>query len=218
MTERYLRWRFVVDWKLQGVLILQGLLYGGLVLVTVCGGILWPLMADLGSAAAAEVDSEHALVMIYMHDRLWLLASLCFAIVVLGTLRFSHRIAGPLVRYKRHLRMLAQGTLPPPLRTRRQDCLKEEVECLNQAVAGIANHLAAIRQAHAAVVQEVDAVMARTPRQSVASYEPLLAACSELQARLAVFEPAETGHEGPRTRDAAEPRPVLAGSAAAGEG
>ena len=58
---------------------------------------------------------------------------LSLLVVVIGTVRFSHRVAGPMVRYKRNLALLADGKLPPPLRTRRSDFLKEEVVVLNRA-------------------------------------------------------------------------------------
>lgn len=216
MSDRHIRWRFVVDWQLQGNLVLNGLLYGSLTLVTVCGGILGPLLWALSDAESATANADQALVMIYMHERLWFLVALCLLVMVLGTLRFSHRIAGPLVRYKRNLRLLAQGKLPPPLRTRKQDYMQEEVRCLNNAVAGLVSRIELIRQAQTAVLREVEAVVARTPRQSVSAYQPLRDACAELQSRVASFEQADVDDE--RPAPVVEQAPQLAVAAAAGEG
>ena len=109
MPRPFIRRRYIVDWKLQGSLCAHGLLYGSLVLVAICGGIFAPLMWDLGGSSQAQGLEEKAIVMLYMHERLWFLALLCAGIVVLGAIKFSHRIAGPLVRYKRNLRLLADG-------------------------------------------------------------------------------------------------------------
>ena len=149
MNKRLLRRRFIVDWKLQGSLCAHGVLNGVLVLVTVSCGIFAPLLWNLRDGSELHRFEEQAIVMLYMHERFWLLAALCLCIVVLGAIRFSHRIAGPLVRYKRNLRLVAAGKLPPPLRTRRGDYLQEEVACLNDAVAGVASRLPALHEAAA---------------------------------------------------------------------
>ena len=147
MKQRVLRWRYVVDWKLQGSLILHGITYGGLVLLAVSVGMFSPLVWGLGTAGMEAGYEEQAIVMLYLHERFWLLAAMCLVIIVLGAVRFSHRVAGPMVRYKRNLRLFASGRLPPPLRTRRADFLKAEVGCLNQAVVGIGERVDAIRRA-----------------------------------------------------------------------
>jgi len=187
MNQRPRRLRILVDWNLQASLCAHGVLYGSLVIVAVVCGIFAPLLWTLAGADADAALEDQAIVMLYMHDRFWFLAVLCLFITALGSLKFSHRIAGPLVRYKRNLRLLARGKLPAPLRTRRHDYLKEEVACLNEAVAGVAERIDAIRDAQVAVAREVQAVVARTPRTAVAQLEPLLAASRQLEQTLAAF-------------------------------
>ena len=147
MRLRIQRWRYVVDWKLQGSLIVHGLMYGCMVLLAVSLGIFSPLMWDLQTIDTSAGYEEQAIVMLYLHERFWPIAALCLVIVVLGAIRYSHRIAGPMVRYKRNLRLLADGKLPPPLRTRRNDFMKEEVACLNKAMLGVSERVDAIRRA-----------------------------------------------------------------------
>lgn len=195
MNKRVLRWRYIVDWRLQGSLVAHGLLYGALVLVTVIVGIFAPLLWNLSDGAPGAGIEDQAIVMLYMHDRFWFLAALCLLIVVLGAVKFSHRIAGPLVRYKRNLRLLAQGRMPTPLRTRSNDYLKEEVACLNAAVAGMKARIDAIREAQVAVAREIQALSMRTPRQAASQLEPLVAAGGELERRVAAFVDHDTGDE-----------------------
>jgi len=217
MTRRILRWRFIVDWKLQGSLCLHGLLYGSLVLAAVSVGIFLPLLWGLGDADRISVLEEQSVVMLYMHERFWWLALSCLLIVVLGAVKFSHRIAGPLVRYKRNLRLLASGKLPPPLRTRPGDYLKEEVACLNQAVAGITTRVEAMQRAQVTLQGEIEAAAARVSRQAAFELEPVLAASRELQRCLASIERFDPGDETPPGLEAAL-RPQLALAGTGGEG
>jgi hypothetical protein len=187
MKQRFLRWRYVVDWKLQGSLILHGITYGGLVLLAVSVGMFSPLLWDLGVVDTAGGYEEQAIVMLYLHERFWLLAAMCLVIVVLGAVRFSHRVAGPMVRYKRNLRLLAEGQLPPPLRTRRADFLKEEVGCLNQAVAGVAERVDAIRRAQVGLrrkLADCTDVMHGQPDE----FHAVLAACEDLDRAVRLFQ------------------------------
>lgn len=208
----FLRRRFIVDWKLQGSLCAHGLLYGGLVLAMVSGGIFVPLLWNLGDQANLPGLEEEAIVMLYMHERFWMLALLCAITVVLGAIKFSHRIAGPLVRYKRNLRLLADGKLPTPLRTRRGDYLKEEVACLNAAVAGVEQRLAAIRKAQLALRREVLDMLQRVPPQVAPQFDPLLAAGRDLEQAIGAFVACDPGDD-QLPEKAAAPAVALAGAA-----
>jgi hypothetical protein len=192
MNRRILRWRVIVDWRLQGSLCLHGLLYGSLVLVAVSAGIFLPLLWNLSDTGRAGVAEDQAVVMLYMHERFWWLALLCMLIVVLGAAKFSHRIAGPLVRYKRNLRLLADGKLPSTLRTRPGDYLQDEVACLNRAVAGIAARVESMHLAHTELHRQIEAAAARVSRQAAFELEPVFAASRELRRCIASIEPYDT--------------------------
>ena len=212
MSRGFVRKRYIVDWNLQGGLIAHGLLYGGLVLVAVVGGIFLPLLWDLGDRTRPEHD-EPAIVMLWLHERLWWIVAACAVVVLLSAVKFSHRIAGPLVRYKRNLRLLAEGKLPSTLRTRRGDYLKEEVACLNAAVAGVAQRVEAIRRAQVALHEAVLAVTAQ-PGVGIERglVDQLAAQSHELAQKVAAFTPVDPGDE--RIRVAAMPVAVaLAGAA-----
>lgn len=182
--RRILRWRLIVDRKLQGSLCAHSVLNGVLVLVSVSVGIFLPLLWSLGDAQRESVLQEQAVVMLYMHERFWWLALLCLVIVVIGAIKFSHRIAGPLVRYKRNLRLMADGKLPSPLRTRAGDFLQEEVACLNQAVAGLTARVESMQRAHAVLQRELEAVAPAGSRLH-AELHTVLAANRELATSLA---------------------------------
>ncbi|HEU4419006.1 MAG TPA: hypothetical protein VFT55_08705 [Planctomycetota bacterium] len=193
MGKGSLRRRLVVDWNLQGSLCAHILLYGGVMLVCVAAGIFLPLLRGLDNAPRAPGLDDRAVVMVYMHERFWGIALLCFVLVGFGALKLSHRIAGPLVRAKRNLRLLADGKLTPPLRTRRSDYLKEEVDCLNQAVAGVTERVGAIRSAQVAVSRELAAALAALPRHAARDLEPLVLASRELERSVDAFSTLDPG-------------------------
>jgi len=187
---RFRRWRYVVDWKLQGSLIAHGLLYGIVVLAAVGFGIFAPLLWSLGAESPDGGFEEQSIVMLYLHERFWMIAACCLVIVVVGAVRFSHRVAGPLVRYKRNLRLLADGKMPPPLRTRSADFLKEEVVVLNRAVAGVAARIEAIRRAQLDVRRRVAALEER--QEATPELRRLVDSCEQLDSAVRTFDHVDT--------------------------
>jgi hypothetical protein len=200
MRLAFTRRRYLVDWKLQGSLCAHSLLYGSLVLAALFGGIYLPLLWDLNGERSHLLE-EQAIVMLWMHERVWLLAPLCAAIVLASAIKLSHRIAGPLVRYKRNLRLLAGGKLPTPLRTRRGDYLKEEVVCLNAAVAGVAARVAAIARAETALRAELATLRAN----GAVDLGRLDTASEELARCVGAFVPFDPGDDRPAAAPAAAP-------------
>lgn len=190
-TPPFRRRRIVVDRPFQWSLCLHGVKLGLAVLVAVTFGMFAPLLWQLdGARSQAAVDGELAIVMVYLHERFWIVAGGCLVLVGFAAMRLSHRIAGPLVRYKRNLRLLAEGKLPSPLRTRRRDYLKEEVVCLNAAVDGVRQRVEAIRAATVVLRRELAAAVDGEPRLAV-RLQGALEAQRQLEQRVAGFR--ETG-------------------------
>ncbi|MBM3960849.1 MAG: hypothetical protein FJ306_02965 [Planctomycetes bacterium] len=205
MPAPFKRRRYLVDMDLQGRMLLAGLLHGGLVLVALLGGIFAPVVLDLAASPTRRFEEE-AIIMLYLHGRLPLIVLLCVAVVGLTSIRQSHRIAGPLVRFKRHLRQLAVGELPPLLRTRRTDMLKDEVACLNAAVAGVAARVDGLRTAQASVHAALDRLAEVDVDLDGRRREALRAAVRQVDAALAAFAAVDADGKEP---DAAA-RPVAA--------
>jgi len=188
---RFRRLRYVVDWKLQGSLVAHGLVYGSMVLAAIGFGIFAPLLWGLSDARLERGFEEQSIVMIYLHDRFWAIALLSLLVVVIGAVRFSHRVAGPMVRYKRNLALLAEGKLPPPLRTRRSDFLKEEVLVLNRAVAGVGERAEVIRRAQREVRRRAG-VIAVSQGVEAPEVQRLMEACEQLDLAVQTFHPVDT--------------------------
>jgi hypothetical protein len=210
MPPTFQRRRYLVDRGLQGRLCLSGLLHGAVVLAAIAVGILAPIVLEL-SAAQPRMFEEQAIVMLYLHERLPWVVGLCAVVVVGMALRQSHRIAGPLVRFKRNLRLVADGKLPPPLRTRRGDLMKDEVQCLNAAVDGVARRIDAVQDAHDAVRGALDDLLAASVDPQDRRLVALSTALAGLDRALAAFQPVDPGDHGPAARRqpaAAAPKPA----------
>ena len=85
--------------------------------------------------------------------------------------------------------------------------------CLNQAVAGVAERVEAIRTAQLAVSREVAAALAALPRHAAGDLEPLVLASRELERSLDAFatcDPCDHVVPGPAVRPA--PLALTAGS------
>jgi len=187
----YRRRRVLVDRPFQWSLCAHGVALGLLVLVSVCCGLFAPLLWDLQAGAPnQQIDADLAIVMVYMHERFWLVAGACLVLATLGAMQLSHRIAGPLVRYKRYLRLLGDGKLPPPLRTRRHDYLKEEVACLNAAVAGLRRRHAEVQAAAVALHDELAGLPAAQGAELPELVARITAAEAALQQSLAAIREA----------------------------
>lgn len=142
LAQRLGRRRVIVDRQLQWGLALRSATFVSGLLCVVAFGLFLPLTRTLSEDALARsvhAAEDRATVMLYLHERFWPIALLAISLAILISLLTSNRIAGPLVRVKRHLRMLGGGLFPRPLRTRSKDYLKQEVETLNQAVESLAH-------------------------------------------------------------------------------
>lgn len=189
---RSLRRRYFVDRQLQARLIAHGLLHGALVILLFCAGVFAPVLWQLG-VPGDVVSYEAATVMVYMHESFWPIVLVCAVVVTIASVRFSHRIAGPLVRYKRNLRLLAEGKLTPPLRTRGGDLLQDEVAALNAAVRGVVTRVDAVRGAQLALRRELTIALDTLDADARQQLRPLVDACDALELAVRGFRHVDPG-------------------------
>lgn len=152
LKEKFsMRRRFVVDRRFQFALLLRSIAFTGFVFLVMSAALFVPLIRGVGVVApdgsAEEMRIDRITAFLYMHEHFWPAALVCMGLAALGSLRQSHRIAGPMVRVKRYLNAVANGYLPGPLRTRKRDYLKCEVDALNDMIARLGEKIAAIKGA-----------------------------------------------------------------------
>ena len=134
MSEKFKRTHYVTDWSLQmrymGVTLLVLTVFLGISIwvVYVTG---WVHMVERLSQIYPQGRLVEILRLIYLRLAF---GFLILVPVALGlTLYLSHAIAGPLVRIKRYLRLMAKGEFDlAPLMLRRFDELKDVADLINE--------------------------------------------------------------------------------------
>jgi methyl-accepting chemotaxis protein len=147
---------FVSFWKrrilvnnFQYRLLVGNFLYLASVVIAFVVVLFAPVVAiladDTVTLAQREVAAHQLLV---MHERVWFAIPVVIALCILHAALVSHRIAGPLVRFKRILSDLAAGDLSVKVNIRRHDYLGPEAEVMAEMVAGLRERVGAIRDAY----------------------------------------------------------------------
>jgi hypothetical protein len=133
------RRRFIVDARLQGGLLadfLVQLLAFAIVLIV---AVFLPPILVLGEEGAEPSRLLRAArQMLVLHDVFWPALGAAVVLVTLLAVRTSHRIAGPLFRFRRVYEALLRGENPGPVRLRRGDYLKPEAEFLERVARSVA--------------------------------------------------------------------------------
>ncbi len=143
MTGKLMRKRYFIDISLQcrymGVsFIVLAAFFGISVWVVYVTG--WSDLVERLSQVYPQGRLEEILRLIYR--RLAFGFGLMLPVVLLATLFLSHTIAGPLVRIKRYLGLMARGEFDlAPLSLRRFDELKEVAELINQITSRLGPRL-----------------------------------------------------------------------------
>lgn len=136
MARFFQRRKYIVDRELQFGLIRAHLLLFGTALGFMAVGIFAPLITDLNSPTIPDEQMlTAATMMLYMHERMWLLFAFTSVFLILGLLRLSHKIAGPLYRFRRVVSEARAGVRPCDIRLRRGDFLHQEAKLLSELIA-----------------------------------------------------------------------------------
>lgn len=132
------RRQFIVDRRFQFEMMIRAGVYavGGMLIL--CIGIFYPLFQDLESGKDSSAAST---AMLYLHEHFWPVAILCVVLALLISVQITHRIAGPLYRFKKELRKLGEGVIPGEMRTRKRDYLKEEVRVFNEVMGSLSTQV-----------------------------------------------------------------------------
>jgi methyl-accepting chemotaxis protein len=79
-----------------------------------------------------------------LHARFWPAVILLLGLLVLHTLIVSHRLVGPLYRFRRVWQAVAEGNLSVRATLRRHDYLTQEAEAINAMIEALAGRVAGL--------------------------------------------------------------------------
>ncbi len=160
-----------------------------------------PLVIDLLDKATPPVERTAAAAqLLALQEYVW--PSLIVVLLLFGfhSVLVSHRLAGPLLRFRHTFEQVAGGDLTQRVMLRRHDYLKPEARALDQMVTVLRDRMLALAEEAGALGREIERLERQPDVARVADLAPLRAAHAALVARLAAFRTERPGPEpGPRS-------------------
>jgi len=101
------------------------------------------VLADESVTIGQREVAAHQLLA--LHERVWFAIPVLVALCVFHSALVSHRIAGPLVRFKQVFARLADGDLSVDVCVRRHDYLREEADTMAEMVRGLGQRVESIQ-------------------------------------------------------------------------
>jgi methyl-accepting chemotaxis protein len=148
------RRKFIINRDLQISLLSNSFLYV-LLFVAVVGVVFFvPLMAELADKPSPSVKIIQVNGQIRdLYNYFWPAVILAMILIFLHSVRASHKVVGPLYRFKLVLEALKEGEIPPPIRIRKGDYLHQEADLINQVLESLRQNLEGLQQAQAQLNQ-----------------------------------------------------------------
>jgi methyl-accepting chemotaxis protein len=132
------RKKFLVDKSLQLRFVWMNLSYAALLLTAMAVSLFAPLIFQMNNLDARSAEASDAAVsLLYLHDRFWLPVLLTLILVTAHSLKTTHRIAGPLFRFRSVFASIEAGILPKPVKLRKNDYLDTELNAINRMLESL---------------------------------------------------------------------------------
>lgn len=135
------RRRLIVD-RFQYRLVAISAAHFGLVLLVFLAALFLPLMLRLDDPSATWVEKQQiANVILFFNERVWLPLGAVFLLLTVHSLFVSHRICGPLYRFRAVLKALAEGDLAIRANIRKHDYLHGEAQVINEMIKSLESRI-----------------------------------------------------------------------------
>ena len=164
MTMKHLRRRrLLIDRSLQVRFIAASLAYVAFYVVMMALATFAPLIFDLHNS---HPDSHQAYLvaknLVYLHQHIWPITLLVLILVTVHSLWLSHKVAGPLFRFRKVFKALVAGRLPGTQRLRKRDYLKPEMQLINEMLQGLHSRMEILQETQKAVADSISGVARRS--------------------------------------------------------
>lgn len=141
MMRPFRRRRYLVH-SFQYHLLVAVLIYFLAALTGVIAVVFGPLVLDFSGGSTYTIDKyEAAGVFLRLHQQFWPVVLLLIVLIVLHSILVSHRIGGPLYRFRSVFRAIGRGDLSMSVRLRRNDYAKVEAEELDRMISSLRNRV-----------------------------------------------------------------------------
>ncbi len=136
-TQPHKRRRILID-PFQYRLLLINILYFSVILLVFLGALFLPLIFQLDSETLTMMEQgELASEFLSLHARVWPAIFVAFVFLAIHSVFVSHRIAGPLFRFRSTFKAVADGDLSVRANLRKRDYLGKESQVLNEMIASL---------------------------------------------------------------------------------
>jgi len=142
MTSIFFKRRHLIVDRFQYRLIAISAIHFSLVLLVFMVALLLPLMLRLDDPTADYVEKQRvAEVILFFNDQVWLPLAAVFLLLTVHSLFVSHRICGPLYRFRAVFRALSEGNLDIRANIRKHDYLHTDARALNQMIESLGTRI-----------------------------------------------------------------------------
>jgi methyl-accepting chemotaxis protein len=108
-----------------------------------------PVAKDLADTSVSVAQREIAAhQMLALHDRIWFAIPVLIALCLAHSILVSHRIAGPLVRFKQVFGSVANGDLSTAVTIRRHDYLHDEALGMRAMLSNLEERVCSIKEGY----------------------------------------------------------------------
>jgi methyl-accepting chemotaxis protein len=182
---RLRRRRYLVH-SLQYRLLFFTAFYFILMLLAAAAIVFSPLILSLNGGNVHSLEAYYAAgILLTLHARFWPILLALFLFVVLHSMLMSHRIAGPLYRFRTIFAALGRGDLTCNFQLRERDYLREDERVLNETINSLRTRVLQIRSHSVALRLAVEACGADLKPEQ---YQAIEARMSELERSLEQFQ------------------------------
>ncbi len=109
-----------------------------IILLVFAATLFVPLMMQLGSETLSWVEKEEvANQFLALHTKLWPPLLAILVLLSIHLVVFSHRVVGPLVRFRMIFKAIAEGNLTVRSTIRKHDYLQKEADCIQEMVSSL---------------------------------------------------------------------------------
>lgn len=118
-----------------------------IILLVFAATLFVPLMMQLESETLSWVEKEEvANQFLALHTKLWPPLLAILVLLSIHLVVFSHRIVGPLVRFRMIFKAIAEGNLTVRSTIRKHDYLQKEADCIQEMVDSLRTKVKGIEE------------------------------------------------------------------------
>ncbi len=146
--------------------------YVVVVIVAVSAALFLPLMLELDHLPVSSPEAQRVAEQFeLLHSRFWPVVAVVSLLLLVHGVFFSHRIAGPLYRFRLIFQSVASGDLTVRTSIRKSDYLHAEAQCLGEMVGALREKIARIEAHHADIAPQLERLKQAAARGSFREVE-----------------------------------------------